>query len=166
MDRVNITVTTTAKGPAPQEVMGMYLIEVMRNGVPETKQGYLYREKITNKEMILQLFVNALHIANKLSDEFDTMECFVDEPFICSAFSNKWIDNWQSNEWKTAKNTEVANAETWKMLIEKIEQSTKRVIVLQGDKSSYRNWMRMKLESKMKELKWQQAEHKRIYGGN
>lgn len=165
MDRVNIQIMSTAKGPAKQEALGMYIVEVIRNGIPETKQGFLYREKITANELILQLFVNAVFIANKQIDEYDTMECYIDSPLICSAFSNKWLDKWQENEWLNVKGKPVANAETWKLLCEQIEKSTKRLIVKDIEESTYRNLMRHSLKRELEKKKAIQEMDKKIYGG-
>lgn len=164
MGRVNIHITSTAKGPAAQEAVGMYLIEIIRNGIPETKEGYLYREKIAGTELILQLFINAVYIASKANDEYDTMECFIDNEHICTAFSDKWIDKWQENHWQTVKGKTVANAETWKLLCEHIEKSTKRVIVKNAEISSYRNWMRLQCKNQLEIKQKIRFYENKIYG--
>ena len=151
MDRVNITTVTTAKGPAEQRAIGMYLIEKIHDGIPKTIEGFLVREHITSKELTLQLFANAIHIVNKLDIEFESIACYFDEPFITSAFQNNWIDNWKSNEWKTIKGKEIANAQTWKTVCSMIENCTKRFIYM-GEKSSYTNWMNTQCMKKEKEL--------------
>ena len=111
MDRVNIITVTTAKGPRQQEMVGMFLVEQIHNGIPITKEGYLYREKIAKTEMTLQLLVNAAFIVSKARIDFDSVEIFTDEGLVESAFRNKWIENWNESGWKNAKGKDVANAE-------------------------------------------------------
>lgn len=160
---MNITTVTTAKGPAKQEAVGMFLVEVIRNGVPVTKQGFLERENITGKELTLQLFANAIFIASKEKTEFDSVECYLDEQSVVSAFSNNWISNWKSNEWKTAKGAEIANTDTWKAVCEQIEKLTKRLIVTYSPqsedpsifKSSYTNWMGIQCNKRLNDIKEQ-----------
>ena len=99
-DRVNITVVTSCKGPAKQEAVGWYLIEHVKNGVPETKDGSLYRESITGKTLTLQLLSNALFILSKSQVVFDTIEVFIEDKYIESAYLNGWMDKWNSDKWK------------------------------------------------------------------
>lgn len=165
MDRVNIHITSTAKGPAAQESVGMFIIEVVRGKELVTEEGFLYREKITGCELELQLFVNALHKARSIHDEYDTIECYIENERICTAFSDRWIDSWQSNEWKTAKGKEVANADTWKLLCDYIEKSTKKVIVKSAEKSSFRNWMRLQCKNSLETKQKIRFYENKIYGG-
>lgn len=148
MDRVNITTVTTAKGPRQQEMVGMYLVEQLHDGVPITKQGYLYREKITKIEMTLQLLVNATFIVSKAKIDFDSVEIYTDENLVESAFKNKWIESWNENGWKNAKGKDVSNAETWQQLYETMSKSSKKFIV-SGNRSQYTGWMQMQAEKKL-----------------
>lgn len=148
MDRVNITTVTTAKGPRQQEMEGMFLVEQLHDGVPITKEGYLYREKITKVEMTLQLLVNAAYIVSKAKVDFDSVEIYTDENLVESAFKNKWIENWNENGWKNAKGKDVSNAETWQQLYEIMKNSSKRFIVA-GNRSQYTGWMEAQAEKKL-----------------
>lgn len=148
MDRVNITTITTAKGPAQQEMVGMFLIEQIHNGIPITKEGYLYREKISRTEITVQLLVNAVYIISKANIEFDSVEMYIDEDIVSRAFINQWIDSWKENEWKNAKGKAIKNAETWQQLSELLSKASKRFIFV-DHKSQYTGWMEMQAEKKL-----------------
>lgn len=148
MDRVNLTTVTTAKGPGQQEMVGMFLVEQIHNGIPVTKQGYLYRKKITKSEMTLQLLVNAVYIICKANIEFDTVEMYIDEQIVSNAFVNKWIENWAENDWKNARGNEIKNVETWQQLYELLSKKSKRFIFA-GRESQYTNWMRTQSERRI-----------------
>lgn len=148
MDRVNIITVTTAKGPRQQEMVGMFLVEQIHNGIPITKEGYLYREKIAKTEMTLQLLVNAAFIVSKARIDFDSVEIFTDEGLVESAFRNKWIENWNESGWKNAKGKDVANAEIWQQLYEIMKSSSKRFIVTK-ERSQYKGWMELQAEKRL-----------------
>jgi len=48
-------------------------------------------------------------------------ECLVnvysDSAYVVNAFNQKWIDNWQNNNWKNSKKKPVLNSDLWKQLI-------------------------------------------------
>ena len=39
-----------------------------------------------------------------------------------NAFDQKWIENWQANNWRTANKKEVKNKELWQKLIKAINR--------------------------------------------
>jgi ribonuclease HI len=41
---------------------------------------------------------------------------------LSRAFNDGWIENWQSNGWKTSSNKPVENQELWKALVEQNER--------------------------------------------
>jgi ribonuclease HI len=40
-----------------------------------------------------------------------------DSSYIVNAFTNKWIDKWQQNGWKTSKNEPVKNKDLWERML-------------------------------------------------
>lgn len=145
MDRVNITIAHTCKGPGRQKAVGMYLIECIHDGIPDTKYKCLVRESITSKELSLQLLANAIHMISRANADFDSVEIYSEEQYITNAFEQKWIEKWSENDWKNAKGKDVADAEIWQMIVEKMNSCGKRFIFCRN-KSSYSNWMHQQME--------------------
>lgn len=141
MDRVNIVTITSCKGPAKQKADGMFLVEQIHNGEPKTYTKIMHRDSITSKEFSLQLLGNAIYIVSRANIDFDSIEVYSDEPYVVSAFENKWIEKWTKDNWLTARGNEVAHKETWKKIIMLMNDSGKRFI-FSREKSSYENWMR------------------------
>lgn len=163
MDRVNIVTATTCKGPAKQKATGMMLVEHIKDGIPNTIYKYLERDSITSKELSLQLLANSIYIVNRTKADFDSIEIYSDEPYVISAFENKWIEKWSANDWKNAKGKEVADAQLWQQITKLIQESGKRVIFTSA-KSSYYEWMQLQMKLKPEGKHAQEGEIKpRLY---
>lgn len=145
MDRVNIMTVTTCKGPARQSATGMWMIEHIHDGIPNTKHGFLKREKITSKELSLQLLTNAMYTVKAAKADFDSIEIYSDEPYVVAAFENKWVEKWDKNNWMASRGNEVAFVDTWKMILKLMNESGKRFIFSTAQ-SSYENWMRLQID--------------------
>lgn len=46
------------------------------------------------------------------------IEVFTDSKYVVNAFNQKWINNWESNGWKTSLNKPVKNIDLWKRLLD------------------------------------------------
>ena len=49
------------------------------------------------------------------------VEVYSDSAYVVNAFTQNWIDNWQSNGWMTADKKPVENSDLWKLLIQIIK---------------------------------------------
>lgn len=128
MDKVNIYAVTTCKGPSVQEAAGAYVIEKITDGIPTTKQGYLYRKETTGVELTIQLLSNAVYILSKLDIKFETLMISTEEKIVESAFTQKWIDKWIKEDWKNSKGSPVAHKEDWQVLVNLLEGLSQRYI--------------------------------------
>ena len=45
------------------------------------------------------------------------MEIYSDSAYVVNAFTQKWIDNWIKNNWKTADKKSVKNVDLWQELL-------------------------------------------------
>ena len=45
------------------------------------------------------------------------VDLFTDSAYLCRAFSENWVTNWQRNGWKTSGKKEVENRDLWELLI-------------------------------------------------
>lgn len=152
MDKVNIFVVTTAKGPSKQKVAGYFVIEHLKDGIPITKEGRLFRDKATGLELTLKLLINALYLVSKANVEYETLVIATKEPLIDSAFNKKWIDEWKKSEWKNKKGAEISNCEDWQQLCELLEGLSKRYL-FSNENTSYFNIMTMWSESYLRLMK-------------
>ena len=73
----------------------------------------------TNNQMELSGVIEGMKYINNNYDKAD-ITIYSDSQYICKAFNERWIDNWQMNGWKTSTKKEVANVEMWKTLLKLI----------------------------------------------
>lgn len=72
-----------------------------------------YEANTTNNRMELLAPIEALKLL-KFPCE---VELYSDSAYLINAFLNKWIDNWQKNNWRTKDKGDVKNKELWQELI-------------------------------------------------
>ena len=96
-----------SENPGP----GGYGAILMCDGVEKEISGGAY--ETTNNRMELQGPIEAL----KLLKEPCEVDLFTDSAYLCRAFSENWVTNWQRNGWKTSGKKEVENRDLWELLI-------------------------------------------------
>ncbi|HWR21917.1 MAG TPA: ribonuclease HI [Feifaniaceae bacterium] len=52
------------------------------------------------------------------------VDLYTDSAYVCRAFTESWIVNWQRNGWKTAGKQDVENQDLWKRLLKQTEVHT------------------------------------------
>lgn len=82
------------------------------NGIDKKFSGYL--DLTTNNQMELLAVIEGL----KRLKEPCNVNVYSDSAYVCNAFINGWINNWQSNGWKTSNKKEVQNKELWIQLLD------------------------------------------------
>ena len=82
----------------------------------------------TNNRMELMAAISALN-ALKESCEVDL---FTDSAYLCRAFSENWVTNWQRNGWKTSSKKPVENQDLWKWLLTVMQPHQVTIIKVKG----------------------------------
>jgi len=85
------------------------------NGQKKEISGY--EPETTNNRMELTAAIRALEALK----EPCKVELYTDSSYLCNAFSQRWIQRWQSNGWKTASKKPVENQDLWTSLAELTE---------------------------------------------
>ncbi|MDD3148902.1 MAG: ribonuclease HI [Candidatus Riflebacteria bacterium] len=67
----------------------------------------------TNNRMELMGVISALESLKEPCQ----VRVFTDSKYIANAFTEKWLENWQKNGWKTAGKKPVKNKELWERLL-------------------------------------------------
>ena len=49
------------------------------------------------------------------------VELYTDSQYLKNAFTNKWLDKWQKNNWRNANKEPVANQDLWQELLKLAE---------------------------------------------
>ena len=75
----------------------------------------------TNNRMEMMALLNALSVLKK---DRQNISVFSDSSYLMNCFREKWYLNWEKNNWKTSKKTEVENKDLWKALLNLVEKHT------------------------------------------
>ena len=77
----------------------------------------------TNNRMELMGVIKGFKIINKLRVGTVPVKVVSDSQYVCKAFNDRWIQNWQRNNWKNSSG-EVKNKDLWKTLLEEMKPYT------------------------------------------
>jgi len=82
----------------------------------------------TNNRMELLAVVDSLNCL-KVPCE---IELYTDSKYVTEAINQKWLENWQKNNWKTASRKPVKNVDLWQKYIEAAKNHTIKFIWVKG----------------------------------
>lgn len=89
---------------------GWGAILIYGDAVKEISGG---EDNTTNNRMELKAVIEALKALKSPCD----VEIYSDSAYVVNAFTQKWIDNWIKNNWKTADKKSVKNVDLWQELL-------------------------------------------------
>lgn len=72
-----------------------------------------FESQTTNNRMELTAAIEAL---NALKEPCE-VELYTDSAYLCNAFKQGWIENWQRNGWQTSAKKAVENRDLWEKLV-------------------------------------------------
>lgn len=123
MKKIDIYTDGACSGNPGQGGWGAVLIY---NGIEKEISGYC--ELTTNNRMEISAVIEAL----KLLKENCDISIYSDSAYVCNAFNQNWIDNWQQNNWKNSAKKEVLNKDLWLKLLELLNNHTYKFIKVKG----------------------------------
>lgn len=89
---------------------GWGAILIYGDAVKEISGG---EDNTTNNRMELKAVIEGLKALKSPCD----VEIYSDSAYVVNAFTQKWIDNWIKNNWKTADKKSVKNVDLWQELL-------------------------------------------------
>lgn len=73
-----------------------------------------FESETTNNKMELTAAIEALYALKEPCE----VEVFTDSAYLCNAFRQGWLENWQRNGWQTSAKKPVENRDLWEKLIQ------------------------------------------------
>lgn len=133
MDKVNIYMYTTIKGPGAREGSYTYVLEKMTPKGPGTltKQGSI---TATENRANLLILIEALKRMTRPCE----LDIYTDSEYILSG-AKKWLKDWERRGWVTAKGRPVANREEWQQAAELMARHL--VTFRLGEQNTYTEWI-------------------------
>lgn len=96
------------------------------NGTEKEMSGG--EKETTNNRMELTAVIKAVEA---LKEPCEITICS-DSGYVCNAFLNGWIDNWQKNNWRKSNKDPVLNIELWKQLLNLLEKHKYSFVWVKG----------------------------------
>ncbi len=139
MEQVNVYLYTTIKGAKHCNGAYTYTLEMQTSKGP----GTLTKTEIITGVTAHQAELAVLAAALKRIFRQCSLTIYTDSNYLASG-AEKWMKQWEKNDWKNAKGSPVANAEEWKELACLLQIHTYCFVV--GKTHTYYEWMRSEAE--------------------
>lgn len=146
MDRVNLYIYTTVKGPGVKSGSYTFLLEydTEKGPVTLTKQGTL--ADVTEHQAHLRIFREAMERLKRPCE----VEIHTDSRYLQMGVQ-EWLNDWVKAGWENRRGKPVANREEWQKIAEILERNLVSFRV--GEPHPYRIWLQAETEKKEKERK-------------
>lgn len=96
------------------------------NGHEKEVSGY--NKDTTNNRMEIFAVIQGLKQLNQPCE----VTVYSDSAYVCNAFTEKWIDEWQANNWRTKSKDKVKNDDLWKLLLMQMEEHKVSFVKVKG----------------------------------
>lgn len=133
---VNLYLESTIKSPQASDGIIGFVIEVPITEKESATKSQFYRVTANKNQAQLMILNIALSHLKKMPF---ALSIYADFGYVESAFSQGWIDEWEKNGWKNAKNESVGNAAMWQEAL--ILLNGNEILFDHETKDKYRNWM-------------------------
>lgn len=94
-----------------------------------------YDKQTTNNRMEMFAIVEGLRALKTHCN----VTVYSDSAYVVNAFNEKWIDNWQKNNWKNSQKDKVKNEDLWRLLIMETNKHTVKFVKVKGHADNVNN---------------------------
>lgn len=103
------------------------------NGKEKCMSGF--EKETTNNKMELMAVIKGLQALKEPCN----VNLYSDSAYVCNAITEKWLENWQLNNWKNAQKKPVLNVDLWLELIELLSIHNVTFIKVKGHADNKNN---------------------------
>ena len=96
------------------------------NGHEKEVSGY--NKDTPNNRMEIFAVIQGLKQLNQPCE----VTVYSDSAYVCNAFTEKWIDEWRANNWRTKSKDKVKNDDLWKLLLMQMEDHKVSFVKVKG----------------------------------
>ena len=117
----------SCQGNGTANAEGGFGVVVVDNGEVVNTYAEMHRQT-TNNRMELRAVIEAVR-ALKVSCK---IAIHTDSAYVCNAFHQNWLNNWQANGWKTSSKRDVENQDLWRELLDVLSAHTYTFVKVKG----------------------------------
>ena len=89
----------------------------------------------TNNRMELMAVIEAVRALTQSCD----ISIHSDSAYVCNAFHQNWLNNWQANGWKAASKRDVENQDLWRDLLGVLSKHSYKFVKVKGHSDNTHN---------------------------
>lgn len=145
MQTVHIFSMSSAKGTKKQDANAIYVLAVNTSKGEQTRTSMEELKCVTKNQSEIEILIKAV---KRLLRPCKVV-IHTESSYVAAVIEQGWLKKWKMNNWKNAKEREVANIKEWKVLDELMEKH--EVTVIAKKEHSYRSWMKNELRKETKE---------------
>lgn len=142
---VNIYTYSGVKGLKRQSAPVAYVLSAMTSAGEQTREAVEIVNDVTENQSELIVLRMAFERINRPCD----VKIYTESPYVRSSIEQGWLKNWKRNNWKTAKDREIANLEEWQQL-EKV-MCIHNIEIFLKKEHPYRSWLKNEVRKARKE---------------
>ena len=101
----------------------------------QTKELSGFEPETTNNRMELMAVIEAVRALKQPCE----ISIHSDSAYVCNAFHQNWLNNWQANGWKTASKRDVENQDLWRVLLDVLRPHTVTFVKVKGHSDNVNN---------------------------
>ena len=140
MEKVNLYVKTTFKGPRRQNGAFMYLLEAEGPRGTATKDETKVIKDATENGANLEAIDEALARIKRPVELVIWTDC----EWVAGMIENRWPDRWEMNNWLNAHGKQVTGWEKWSSILSRLRLHAYHI--RKGEHHAYSKWMEDKLK--------------------
>lgn len=145
MQTVNIYAYSGVKGLKRRSAPVAYVLSVMTSAGEHTREAVEFVKDVTENQSELIVLRMALERMNKPCN----VKIYTESPYVWSAIKQGWLERWKQNNWKNAKDKDIANLKEWKQLDKVMSMHDIEIFV--KEEHSYRSWLKNEVRKARKE---------------
>lgn len=137
MKQVNIYVQTSFRRPRKGSGWIGYVLETQGRIGPITLTNFIQLEEATRHQAELLSVSKALErmvMPSKIT-------IFTDSLYVASGL-NSWVEQWQQNNWQSARGVPVSYREEWERLLELVKPHN---VTVKNEEHEYSGWLKSEL---------------------
>ena len=136
MDRVNVYIQTTIKGPRRRDGVGGYILECERQQGNATLTNFVQIENEAENGAEVITLAAALSRMKKPC----AFSIFTDSAYMENALKCEWWRSWADDEWKNKKGEPIAHVEEWQEIAKRLNESDLCHVLLK-ENHEYRKYL-------------------------
>lgn len=143
MKQVDIFIAASIRGPARGTGRTMYIMRTQKKSGAdyESKPSVAESDEATESRLVLLAIRDALQRLQYAC----SVIIHTESTYVANAINNRWMETWERNSWKNAKDREVQDSILWSQIYQILDETGHELSAEPGS-HEFSQWMRWKMQ--------------------